>query len=317
MGCTVKQVAFEVPACHEGTLASGRCLNGIRCLRDVLRTVDSFHLIYICSTGTAVVVDEIVGGQLSGDGVPVVGAFLRTNHHVGLHIFLRTGRPREPHGSRHCLGSKVGRLGRCYGFVVHIDGHEAEELQVSLRLVVQGSLNQLGRCRRSGRSEVERTLAIANEIVAVARILQIPLLVAGGQFLRPGNDVGLRLGVVAHVHAYLRIVDRFYIIEAQVTPRPVGSGLHRPLLLCRRLVFLLNDIAAAAVVGHNIARCTRHLVQDFISTVDDRRRNILAPSDVDDAFGIGLSHLIARAARHFGHELMHRAVAVVVDITLS
>ena len=89
----IVDVVLHLPAGHHRRFASRHSLDGFGCFRQVLGQVDGFHLIYIYSALTAVVVGKRGGSQLAGNGVPLLCTFGSTYHHVALQVCILIGRP--------------------------------------------------------------------------------------------------------------------------------------------------------------------------------------------------------------------------------
>ena len=319
IGRGVSQGVIKLPLSHQTPFAGRLGLNDCRAVRLIFRTVDGFHLILIGHSLSARVVDILTGRHFSGDGVPLLRALLGTQHHVACQIFLSISSPAQADGGIGSLGRESFGSGRCFEFTSCIERQQAPHLQLALGIGRSlGSLSNIGTVghRLLQQFQTKSRLAVADEVTAPSGILQIPLLVGRATSI-VADDVGRRGGVVQHVHVAV-VLHVGHLVEAVVAADARINLADVPLLGLGVAPFHLADVGMAvgsAVDSHHAARGEVHNFVD--SGFNGRRRHILAIAYVDDAFGVGLTFLIARATGNLHVVGTQRAVAVEIDFPIK
>ena len=125
IGQRVLKLPLGNHALRGGRLSAHRC----RDFRLVLRLVDSLDAIVVGHSLPTGVVDIVGSGHLAGDGVPLPGALLGTQHHIAGEVFLCVGRPAQADRSPTSLCRQPLRLGRSIGLAVGVSRQDAPHLE--------------------------------------------------------------------------------------------------------------------------------------------------------------------------------------------
>ena len=146
--------------------------------------------------------------------------------------------------------------------------------------------------------QIEGTFTIANVIIAIVNILQIPLLITGRIILGITNDIGLRQRVILHIEMNLGIAHRFDVVKTQVATSAIGYRLYCPLLLGSAFIGLLYNVTTIRRESHYILLIASSLADNLISAINGTWGYTFSPRHINDTLSIGLTRLVTCTTRH-------------------
>ena len=315
---SIGKVVLKLPTSQQALLSGRGCSDRSGALRLVLRTVDGLELVFVFDTFLQGIVQVGSALHLASDGVPLIGAFASAQHHVTIEVVFGVGRPREQHATNLGLCRKPCGHGRSIEFTLALKRQDAPHLEESA--FVGGCLEVLLDvdayvCRIRLHLQIECGQAVANEVATIAGILEVPLLVVGHAGI-VADDVGTGSRVVEHVHV-LVVHDVGNLIEAVVAGGGDRHPLEVPLLGIQPGVGHLRNVGVTARGTIDGNDAFRGIVHDFEGARNDGRWGYVGTIvDVDDALGVGLTVLIALAARNLHGIGTQRTLGVEIDVAV-